>query len=223
MSKEKLYFKVRQYRFEFLLIALILLLFDKIFFFNDTFFLKYIWPLNMVLLSITSFGLFLERKNSMLYKIRNYLAPISILLPIAYGFLQHNPKFMSFLLCFFLIYYSILFVETFAQIVNKNEVTISVVLGSICGYLLLIIIATFTFISIEYFIPHSFSNITYYNASQIYNEIEYYTIILITSTGFGDILPLNHTSRLASSFFAILSQFYIVALVGIIISKFTTK
>ena len=70
---------LHNYRLEFLLIALLLLLFDKAFFTNDAFFTKYVWPFNMVILGVASFGIFKERNNS-IKLLKNTLFVSSILI-----------------------------------------------------------------------------------------------------------------------------------------------
>lgn len=59
--KEKFHQSISVYRYEFLLFALLILIFDKIFFPSSEVYIKYIWPLNMVIISIASFGIFHER------------------------------------------------------------------------------------------------------------------------------------------------------------------
>jgi hypothetical protein len=45
----------------------------------------------------------------------------------------------------------------------------------------------------------------------------------IATVGYGDILPISPEARLITMFFTIAGQFYMVALVGIIISRFTRR
>lgn len=51
---KQLHNQLSVYRFEFLLTALLFLLFDKIFFPDDTFYINYVWPFNMLFLGIAS-------------------------------------------------------------------------------------------------------------------------------------------------------------------------
>ena len=109
------------------------------------------------------------------------------------------------------------------QITMTKEVRINVVIGSFCGYMLLSMIALFTYILVEYNFPNSFHGISYGKPSVIYNELSYFSFITLTSIGFGDIYPITDMSRLIVAFFGMAGQFYMVAVVGIIISKFTSK
>jgi hypothetical protein len=59
--------------------------------------------------------------------------------------------------------------------------------------------------------------------SAVYMDLVYFCSITMTSIGFGDILPNNHVTKLITSLFGIIGQFYSVVLVGILISKFTAS
>ncbi len=210
------------YRFEFLLIALLLLIFDKIFFIDNAFYLNFIWPLNMLLISIASFGIFTEH-NKNVKTVRNILSFISILMPFGFMLFSQDFWFIQALTIFFIIYYFFIFIEVMYQITMTKEVKIHVIIGSICGYMLLSMIALFTYLFIEYNFPNSFKGISHGNISIIYNELSYFSFITLTSIGFGDIYPTTDMSRLATAFFGMTGQFYMVAVVGIVISKFTLK
>ena len=109
------------------------------------------------------------------------------------------------------------------QITITKEVRINIIIGSFCGYLLLSMIALFTYLLIEYNFENSFHGISHGQPPLIYNELSYFSFITLTSIGFGDIYPITDMSRLVTAFFGMIGQFYMVAVVGIIISKFTTK
>lgn len=221
MEYKKVHLSLSKYRFEFLLTALLILIFDKIFFPNNETYLKYVWPINMMLISVASFGIFIEH-NKAIKSIRNILGIISIFMPFGFMFLGRHFWFIELLTVFFIIYYCFIFSEVMYQITMTKEVRINVVLGSFCGYMLLSMIALFSYLLIEYNFPNSFHGISQ-NVSLKYNELSYFSFITLTSIGFGDIYPTSDMSRLVVAFFGMAGQFYMVAVVGIIISKFTSK
>jgi len=222
MSKEKINTKLSNYRYEFLLIALLLLIFDKIFFPNNDVYLKYVWPLNMLVISIASFGVFIDH-NKYVKTARNIFSLISISMPFGFLALGQHFWFVQFLTIFYIFYYSFIFIEVMYQITVTKEVRVNIIIGSFCGYMLLSMIALFTYLLIEYNFSGSFHGITTGNLSVIYNELSYFSFITLTSIGFGDIYPITDMSRLVTAFFGMVGQFYMVAVVGIIISKFTSK
>jgi len=222
MSKEKIHYRLTAFRYEFLLVALLLLIFDKIFFPNNDIFLKYVWPINMIIISIASFGIFSEHNKS-IQVIRRISGLISISMPFGFMFFSQEYWFVQFLTFFFIFYYCFIFSIVMYQITITKEVRINIIIGSFCGYLLLSMIALFTYLLIEYNFENSFHGISHGHPPLIYNELSYFSFITLTSIGFGDIYPITDMSRLVTAFFGMIGQFYMVAVVGIIISKFTTK
>ncbi len=222
MSKEKVHYKLTTFRYEFLLLALLLLIFDKIFFPNNDTYLKYVWPINMIIISIASFGIFSDHNKS-IQVIRRISGLISISMPFGFIFFSQEYWFVQLLTLFFIFYYSFIFCIVMYQITITKEVRINIIIGSLCGYLLLSMIALFTYLLIEYNFENSFHGISLGQPPLIYNELSYFSFITLTSIGFGDIYPITDMSRLVTAFFGMIGQFYMVAVVGIIISKFTTK
>lgn len=211
-----------EYRFEFLLAALVLLLFNKAFFAEELFFTQYIWPLNMIVLGIASVGIFREQ-NRLIKLCKNILFLSSLLIPLTFDYILQFDWLTKISFVVYIVYYFLLFLEVLRQIFQRKETNLSVILGSISGYLLLIVIAQFTFLLIEFNCPGSFKGITHENIPSLYYQLSYYSTVNITTVGYGDITATTITARLASMFFTILGQFYMVALVGIIISRFTHK
>lgn len=210
------------YRLEFLLVALLLLLFDKAFFTDDLFFTRFVWPFNMIILGIASIGIFKER-NHAIKILKNSLFILSILIPLFFALIIKNTLTTQLSFITYISYYLLIFIEVLRQIFQKTETNISVIFGSISGYLLLIVIAQFTYLLIEYNASQSFSGLKSDSIPAIYNQLSYFSMVTLSTVGFGDIAPITDTARLATMFFTILGQFYMVALVGIIISRFNTK
>lgn len=222
MNKVDIHKNLSYYRYEFLLFALVLLIFDKIFFPDDDIYIRYVWFVNMIIVAIATFGIFSEHNKAVLL-FRKIMGFISMIMPFLFIFFKNIEAFIIFLSVFYLLYYTFIFSIVLYQIALTREVRVNVVIGSFCGYLLLSMIALFSFLLLETFMPKSFHGITYGNTSLIYNQLSYFSFITLTSIGFGDIYPINDSSRLAVAFFGMMGQFYMVAVVGIIISKFTSS
>ncbi|MCZ8167506.1 ion channel [Flavobacterium sp.] len=211
-----------EFRFEFLLLALVLLLFNKAFFAEELFFTQYIWPINMIVLGLASISIFQEQ-NKIVRIIKNILFLFSLIIPVFFEFILQFDWLTKASFLAYIFYYFLLFIEVFRQIFQREETNLSVILGSITGYLLLIVIAQFTFLLIEFNCPGSFKGITLENIPSVYYQLSYYSMVNMTTVGYGDITAATITARLSSMFFTILGQFYMVALVGIIVSRFTPK
>jgi hypothetical protein len=220
-NHQGLHLRLSTYRYEFLLVALLLLIFDKIFFPDNGTYIRYVWPANMVIIALASFGIFHQSRRNVVM-MRNVLSVISIAMPFMFITMSSQSWFMYFLTGFYIIFYTFIFWEVMRQITLTKEVQLNVVIGSFCGYLLLSMMVVFCFVLVEVVLPNSFHGLGNDLASQ-YNQLVYFSFITLTSIGFGDIYPINDSSRLAVAFFGMLGQFYMVAVVGIIISKFTSN
>jgi hypothetical protein len=176
----------------------------------------------MIVIAIASYGIFSEH-NKTVSLLRKIFGGISVSMPFLFLAFNKDPIFLRFLTLFFILYYAFIFSIVLYQIALTKEVRLNVVLGSFCGYLLLSMVALFSYLLVENIIPQSFHGISYGNVPIIYNQLSYFSFITLTSIGFGDIYPINDSSRLLVAFFGMLGQFYMVAVVGIIISKFTTN
>lgn len=220
-NRQNIHHHLSTYRYEFLLVALLLLIFDKIFFPDSNTYIRYVWPFNMVIIALASFGIFHESKRNIVI-LRNVLSIISISMPFLFVLLSDKEWFMYLLTIFYIIFYIFIFWEVMRQITITQEVRLNVVIGSFCGYLLLSMVTVFCLIFIELLHPNSFQGLGQDIPSK-YNQLSYFSFITLTSIGFGDIYPINDSSRLTVAFFGMLGQFYMVAVVGIIISKFTSN
>lgn len=170
---------------------------------------------------MASFGIFHGSRRNVVM-VRNVLSVISIAMPFLFILLNERSWFMFFLTFFYIIFYIFIFGEVMRQITFTKEVRLNVVIGSFCGYLLLSMVTVFCLILIELLHPNSFHGLSDDLPSK-YNQLSYFSFITLTSIGFGDIYPVHDSSRLAVAFFGMLGQFYMVAVVGIIISKFTSN
>jgi len=212
----------RKIGFEFLLFSLMMVLFNKIFVPNLETYNTYIWPINMVLLGIGSISVY--RNKSGLAKGIFYLLFIGIVvIPFITEIVFSNQLFGLIVIVVYILFYLLLFLEVMRQITGDREITLSVVIGSLCGFLLLVVIAIFSFLLLENLLPGSFSFDPNLSIPEKYIEMSYFSMVTLTTIGYGDVLPVNDSAKLLASFYGIIGQFYMVALIGIIISKYSSN
>jgi hypothetical protein len=101
------------------------------------------------------------------------------------------------------------------RIMKRQHVTFYTLLEALNGYLLLgIMFASFVYF-IAVYKPDSFSG-------GILSELDltYYSFITISTTGYGDIVPLTPAARSLSLLIAITGQFYVAVVVAILVGKY---
>ncbi|GAB5465683.1 MAG: hypothetical protein Kapaf2KO_11190 [Candidatus Kapaibacteriales bacterium] len=217
--------KLRESRlisYEFLLVALLLVLFDKIFFPSEQIYLSYVWPLNMFFLGLAALGVYSAPQKTVRRVFYFFFVGLAFIPFVAeYVFSTYWLSLTGTIV--YIVFYLMLFVEIVRQVIKSKKVTASLIFGSLCGYLLLCVVCVFSCLLLEHLIPGSFTGTEGASVPQIYINMTYFSMVTVTTIGYGDMLPLNESARLLASFYGIIGQFYMVALVGIIISKYSSK
>lgn len=213
---------IHKWKYELLLIALIQHLFIGVFLSDFPFYTKVIWPINMLILGVASVGVFIE-KGSLKNSIQKLLFVVVLVLPIGLTFSGNNHTYFLILNIAYVIFFLFILLEVLKYLIKPSYINTDIISASACGYFLLIEISTFLLQFFLYQNPDSFKGINLSSPAQVYIDLVYFSSITLTSIGFGDITPNAHTTKLITSFFGIVGQFYSVVLVGILISKFSSQ
>lgn len=112
-------------------------------------------------------------------------------------------------------------------IARAENVTLLVMLESISGYLLLGLCLSIMVSLLVLFDPYSFnfqnlSNDTTPIINQTSNYI-YYTFVSLTSTGYGDFLPLTPEAKSLANLISVSGQFYVAIIIAMIVGKYLNK
>lgn len=209
-------------KYELLLFALIQHLFIGIFLPDLDFYARVIWPVNMLISGIASAGIFIE-KGRQKNVIRGILFIVVVAFPVLLPFFAHNAYYMAALNITYLMFYIFIFWEIMRYLVRPGYINTDIISASACGYFLLIEIGVFLMQFLYYNNPACFKGIDASQTASVYIDFVYFCSITFTSIGFGDITPNAHYTKLITSFMGIAGQFYSVVLVGILISKFTSR
>ncbi|MGV3611524.1 MAG: ion channel [Fluviicola sp.] len=220
MTKLLDFFERRKY--EVLLAALLQHLFIGIFISDHENYRDIIWPINMFLLGLACTGIFMG-KNKWKGWIKNFLFILVVLLPIGISFTKDIKVYFDILNIIYVCFFCFIFYEVVKFLVRPSYIDTDVISAAACGYFLLIEISVFLLQFLIYNDPHSFHGMDMRDNASIYMDLVYFSSISITSIGFGDIVPTAHNTKLVASILGILGHFYTVVLVGIIISKFTSR
>lgn len=209
-------------KYELLLFALIQHLFVGIILRDMDNYLKVIWPINMIIVGIASIGVFIE-KGRFKKILKNILFLLVLLLPLSLSFIKNSPTFMTTISAVYVLFFLFIFLEIIRFLLKPSYINTDIISASACGYFLLIEVNIFLMQIFFYNNSHSIKGIDMSSTSAVYMDLVYFCSITITSIGFGDILPNSHVTKLVTALFGIVGQFYTVVLVGILISKFSSK
>ena len=115
-----------------------------------------------------------------------------------------------FLLVFFLMTLKV----AAKQALFSGEITINSVVGSICIYLLLGMIWALLYALISQYMPEAFSGIDQADWKQALPDFVYFSFVVLTTLGFGDLLPVSPIARFLVSMEAIFGVFYMAIVVS---------
>lgn len=213
--------KLRQYRYELLLFTLIFHLYLGIFVSDLSFYQNYLWPFNMILLGVASIGIFLkaERKRRIL---KNVLTLIVIAMPLMLNHIAFVPHLMTIISAVYTVFFIFILIEVLRFLFRPDYSKVDVISAAACGLFLLIEITAFLLQAIFYVDKNSLQHVSTLHNSETFMDLVYFSSVIVTTTGFGDITPQTHNTKLVVSLIGVLSQLYTVLLVGILINKFSS-
>ena len=119
----------------------------------------------------------------------------------------------------FLIY---LFVVVLQDIFRTKEVTLDTLVGSICGYLLLAATFASCYSTLVLLMPDSFrveaglgidATELHYQGVH-FSVLLYYSVITLTTVGYGDVVPATDIARQLVSAEAVMGQIYLTIIVA---------
>lgn len=121
----------------------------------------------------------------------------------------------------YIIYFLVLTFNVFNKVLLSKEVNREMLSAVMCGFILLIIVSSFVFITIETLNPNSFTNLG--SGFEKWNNLRYFSFISTLTIGFGDIVPVTKLAKNATATLSLASHFYTVIVTGIFIGKYINK
>ncbi len=190
------------------------------FFSNIYFYGTYLRVVNTLLLYFASTNVLFHRKNK-ISKVYGFIIFTSLVVNVLLMYFNSTILLKEIREFAVLIFLSLTMYNLSNFLIIPNRFDKALISAAVAGYLLIIEIAVRTFM-ILYLISgkQTLNNIDFTYHTKTFIDTVYYCTVTITSIGFGDILPISHNARMATSLFGLLGQLYLVIIMSIIISKF---
>jgi len=106
------------------------------------------------------------------------------------------------------------------QTAKAREVSLSVIVGAVDGYLLLGIIGAAAFHFAESLAPGS---IQPPGGQDVFGNALYLSFVTLTTLGYGDFIPISNTAKTIAILLATTGQLYIAVLIALLVGKFASK
>jgi len=121
----------------------------------------------------------------------------------------------------FLLFFILVAINLLLGIIRSREVDADLIYSAVAVYVLFGFCGAVLAAVIMFFEPTAFSlNSTY---SSQFHQFLYFSFITITSTGYGDILPITPLARTHAMFLALFGQLYLTVIIGILIGKYLSS
>lgn len=108
----------------------------------------------------------------------------------------------------------------FVQVASVRSVDLNRLVGAISLYLLLGILWTIAYSTVELIDPGSISNLSAESAGGQLSELIYFSFVTMTTLGYGDIVPVSPIARSLAYIQAVFGQFYVAILVAGLVSAY---
>lgn len=102
------------------------------------------------------------------------------------------------------------------RVLDHEEVTSETLFGAVSVYLLLAIAATYIFLFIQ-----TVSGTLYFGDNEPTTAFAYFSLVTVTTLGYGDLNPIGVVARAAAAFFAVTGQIYLVIIVARLVSVYS--
>jgi voltage-gated potassium channel Kch len=122
------------------------------------------------------------------------------------------------------LYFSLIAFALLRFIARQHTVSRNVVHAAIVVYVLLAFVWTFIFDFLEAWSPGSFAHVLSADSDLNWRvEFIYFSLVTITTTGYGDIVPISPVARMLATLEALVGQMYLVVMVATIVGLRTVQ
>lgn len=107
------------------------------------------------------------------------------------------------------------------DVLRHRRVTVDTLLGSLCVYILLSLVAMFGYLAVAATNTGAFRGLS--GADRPLNDLLYFSVTTLTTLGYGDIVPVAPLARALATLEALAGQLYLVVLVAYLVGLRLTQ
>ncbi len=120
----------------------------------------------------------------------------------------------AFAFCLVAIWYSV------KEVFLSGHIDLNKIVGSLCIYLLLVVAWAILYDFLELLTPGSFAGLSAMSELSRFDEFSYFSLVTITTLGYGDITPENLLAGITAGLQATAGVFYTAVLVASLVGDF---
>jgi voltage-gated potassium channel len=115
---------------------------------------------------------------------------------------------------------SMTLVFTLQHVISGRVVDLNRIIGAICAYLLLGVTLGMANMLVALYVPGSFNGLSSATGATHSQDLIYYSFVTLSTLGYGDITPASPLARVLAYLTAVLGQFYIAILIGMLVGLY---
>jgi len=213
--------KLYNFRFELFFFSLFLILFGAIFFplgwFEDVL-------VPVILLGNLLSGILLISKSRNLLNFFRVLFLMVLFLYLRKIVLKTQSSILEITgFGIYFLFYTAVTLELIRQVWNAPIIRKNVIIGLMCGYISLGLVFFFIFLSINTYVPGSFSGVSPENDAILRDDLLYFSYVTLLTIGYGEITPITMLAKKTAVLTGLAGQFYMVILTAIIVGKYINQ
>lgn len=108
-----------------------------------------------------------------------------------------------------------------ADVLHHPRVSVDTILGALCVYLLISLVAAFSYVAVATADADAFIGLS--STDQRLGDMLYFSVTTLTTLGYGDIAPATPLARALATLEALIGQLYLVVLVAYLVGQRLTQ
>ena len=134
------------------------------------------------------------------------------------------PELALIAFALYCLFVALVTISIIIQIAQSDHVTGNVLCGAIAGYLLIGLTGTFLAILLELAHPGAFvAGGVEIERADLFNTLMYYSLVTLSTIGYGDITPAVPTARSLSLLLGLSGQIYLAVLIAMLVGKYLNE
>jgi hypothetical protein len=111
----------------------------------------------------------------------------------------------------------------FASVIRAKKVTTDIIFGAVAVYLLVAVIVANLLQVLNYVEPGSVLTSVTEAGQEIFPEFLYFSLVTLTSVGYGDLSPVGPASRVVATATGVFGQLYLAILIAKLVGVYTAQ
>ncbi|MEM6471831.1 MAG: potassium channel family protein [Planctomycetota bacterium] len=168
----------------------------------------------LISLSIV-FSLYRRGRSQRIF--RSAYVAIGVIATIATCVSSFTPAVKPFLPSLYTVFFALSVLIHFRDLLSEGHVNGDTLLGAACTYILIGMLFASANVILLQLDPECF-NLAEDGGEPIY-QLTYFSIITLTTVGYGDLVPLSNATRMLAAFEAVIGQVFVAVVVGLLVGK----